>query len=341
MEVIAEVYKRLFEMEDLNKDITLENMILDSNQNIPMILTDKTGTVIQHIHLDPNKVNKEGYLIKKLNEMKVDNKPIVLDIQGGGKQYVYYSDSDILTNLRYYPIGLILVLFLFSLAIYFYNFSNRIAAQNKLWTGMAKETAHQIGTPLTSLMGWATLLKEDEKTKPTALELEKDIQRLEVIASRFSKIGSEPELNKADIVAFTEESLKYLESRASKQVKFVFTKPKDRISVKLNKELYGWVLENLVKNALDAMQGKGRVEVDVTRNTSHAIIKVRDTGKGIPKSMQKKIFNPGFTTKKRGWGLGLSLSKRIIEDFHNGKIEVIYAEQHQGSCIQVSIPMVV
>ncbi len=337
MEIFGVAYQKL-NSDDLDRDVTLERYILESITNIPMILTDADGNVIYNRNLGFKKEKDTLYLQKRLAEMKMHNKPIVVDYQGELTQYVYYSDSNIITKLKYFPLGLLLVLILFALALYLYSRNNRIAAQNRLWTGMAKETAHQIGTPLTSLMGWSTLLKDDEQTKATGIEMEKDIKRLEVIANRFSKIGSTPTLYHKDLVVFTNESMLYLKSRASNQVSFELKTSADVIMAHFNPELYGWVLENLIKNALDAMQGKGSITIEMEEDDKKAIIKITDTGKGIPKAQHKTIFNPGFTTKQRGWGLGLSLSKRIISDFHGGQIFVLRSEVNKGTCFQINLP---
>lgn len=338
MEILAEAYNRLLNTSDLNADISLENQIIASNYNIPLILTDDKGNILEYHNLDNKKLQTKKYLKKQLSIMKAQNKPLVIDLGENNRQYIYYQDSEILTNLKYYPLGLLLVLLLFSLVIYLYNISNKTAAQNLLWTGMAKETAHQIGTPLTSLMGWIAILREDSKNEEVANEIENDVKRLDIIANRFSKIGSDTKLEPLDIVVLTYDTFHYLESRASHQVVFDFHSKVSNCSVKLNAELYGWVIENLVKNAIDAMQGRGHISLEIGEEENNAVIKFKDTGKGIPKKQFKKIFEPGFTTKKRGWGLGLSLSKRIIEDFHNGKIMVYESEIGKGTTFLIKIP---
>jgi signal transduction histidine kinase len=211
-----------------------------------------------------------------------------------------------------------------------------MATENKLWAGMAKETAHQIGTPLSSLIGWLEILKSDTIAETTVLEIEKDIIRLQSITDRFSKIGSEPILEKKDIISETEKSFAYLQSRFSKQVIFSFNAPEFPITVSLNPALFSWTIENLVKNAIDAMRGRGKLDVVIELEGEFVKIKVSDTGKGIPKKQFKTIFEPGFTTKKRGWGLGLSLTKRIVEEYHNGKVKVLHSEINKGTTMQIS-----
>jgi len=213
--------------------------------------------------------------------------------------------------------------------------SSKVAEQNKLWTGMAKETAHQIGTPLSSLLGWIAILKMENVDDKYVVEIEKDVHRLNTIANRFSKIGSLPTLKKLDIIAVTKNAYEYLEYRSSKQISFTFESSKEKLYSNLNEELYAWVIENLIKNAIDAMLGKGQLTVAITADAKNIKIDITDTGKGMAKSQFKKIFKPGFTTKKRGWGLGLSLSKRIIEDYHKGKIVVKNSEINKGTTFQI------
>lgn len=338
MEILAAAYKRL-NNPDLDADTSLELAILESNTSIPMIVTYEDGSISLDKNLNESKKKRSPeYLQKQLAIMKAQNKPILVE-NNNVKQYIYYKDSRVLTNLKYYPIALVFILLLFAFIIYLFSRSNKIASQNQLWTGMAKETAHQIGTPLTSLLGWIAILKEDKADTYIADEIENDVKRLEVIAQRFSKIGSKPALQKTDLVRLTRESFTYLQSRSSQKVDFNFHTAVDSLETDVNPELLGWVIENLVKNAIDAMQGKGTIDLSVDRNTHHAIISVTDTGKGISRKNFTKIFEPGFTTKQRGWGIGLSLSKRIIEDFHKGKIFVKTSEMGQGTTFCVKIPL--
>ena len=336
MEILAAAYKRL-NSADLNAELSLERQIIKSNSSIPMLVTNAEGKITQDVNLGTSLLDREVFLKKQLELMKAQNPPIIIQYKGGEKQSIYYKDSQILTNLKYYPLALILVLLLFFLVIYLFTKSTRVASENILWTGMAKETAHQIGTPLSSLMGWVAILKEYEANQEIATEIEKDITRLEVIANRFSKIGSESPLQNQNIVALTKKSYDYLASRSSKRVNFIFNTSSNEIKVPINVELFGWVIENLVKNAIDAMQGKGTITLNIVENTTKLTIEITDTGKGIPKSKHKEIFEPGYTTKKRGWGLGLSLSKRIIEDFHKGKIYVKESKKEVGTTFCVEL----
>jgi signal transduction histidine kinase len=337
MEILAGAFER-FSINDLNADFSLEDKIIGNNNNIPMIITDEKDSITIWANLDDEKVHERSYLEKQLRIMKSQNEPIkVSHIRSNGAQMIYYRDSDLLTKLKYYPIALILILFLFASVIYLFFKSNTIADQNKLWTGMAKETAHQIGTPLSSLMGWIEILRLEGTNPDTVNEISKDVDRLSVIAERFSKIGSVPNLTKNNIVAVTKKSFLYLESRSSKQVKFQFKSQKPELLVMLNEQLYGWVIENLVKNAIDAMEGKGEITLAIAEKNQLVYVTATDTGKGIPSNLQHKIFSPGFTTKSRGWGLGLSLAKRIINDYHEGKISVLESTPGKGTSIQIKL----
>ena len=319
---------------ELNQNLSELTLKVMSNNNNPLILVSEEGEIMSSIHLDSIKSKNNKYLERQLAIMKSQNEPIKVSYLGR-TDYIYYKDSDLLNKLTYYPLALLLILGLFSVIIYMVYTSNKIAEQNKLWTGMAKETAHQIGTPLSSLLGWIEILKTENIDQDYVQEMQKDIDRLSIITNRFSKIGSLPELAANDIVAITKQTFTYLQSRSSKQVSFDFNTTKTSILIQLNTELYGWVIENLIKNAIDAMQGKGQIKVAITDTQKQVSIQVNDTGKGMPKSMYKQVFKPGFTTKKRGWGLGLSLSKRIIDDYHNGKIQVLKSELGKGTTFEI------
>jgi len=337
MEVLAKAYERL-SIADLNADISLEYTIIENNNNIPMIITNEKDSISAWSNLDSIKLKRPNYLINQLAIMKSQNQPISVSYKKANiNQLVYYRDSDLLTKLKYYPVALVLILFLFASVIYLFFKSNKIADQNKLWTGMAKETAHQIGTPLSSLLGWIEILRLENIDEATIQEIEKDVDRLNIIAERFSKIGSVPKLDKQNIVEATRTSFNYLKSRSSKQVHFNFETSQPEIFININHQLFSWVVENLVKNAIDAMEGKGDISLHIKENDKNAIISISDTGKGIPKNIQQKIFSPGYTTKKRGWGLGLSLAKRIIEDYHNGKIYVLKSMLGKGTTFAITL----
>ena len=334
MEILAEAQRELATNTNLDANVDLPLKILENNSNIPMISVDENGEM-EYQNLDSIKSLDPEYLEQQLAKMKSENKPIVISYKGENKKLIYYRDSDLLNKLTYYPIALILILFLFLTVIYLFFNSNKIAETNKLWTGMAKETAHQIGTPLSSLLGWIAILKMEKVDDKYVEEIEKDVHRLNTIANRFSKIGSMPELKKENVVSTTKTAFDYLESRSSKKITFSFSTNEDTIYTKLNTELFGWVIENLIKNAIDAMLGKGSLSIIIESTQKKVKITVSDSGKGMSKKLYKQIFKPGFTTKKRGWGLGLSLSKRIIQDYHNGKIFVKKSEIGKGSTFEI------
>lgn len=350
MEILGEAYER-FATVDLDVDVELERFILESNNSIPMIITDGKDNITLWSNLSvPDttynslSVKQRMQLTKQLELMKTQNSPIDVSYEVETikvHQYIFYRNSDLLTKLKYYPLALVLILVLFSSVIFLFFKSSKIAEQNKLWTGMAKETAHQIGTPLSSLLGWIELLRLENIDKNIPNEIEKDVNRLNVIADRFSKIGSIPTLKKHNIISETKTAYNYFESRSSKQIEFIFNSEAKEITTLLNTQLYGWVIENLIKNSIDAMQGKGIVTIDITETSKLVNILISDTGKGIPKNLRQQIFNPGYTTKKRGWGLGLSLSKRIVEEYHNGKIFVQKSEIGKGTTFCVSLKKVV
>ena len=341
--------------EDVNINKVVDYIVLKTNITAPMVLADDENNVILHRNIfakprlseknelaqiyndsiDDNYV--EAHKNRFISKFKNENQPLVMDEL---EQTLYYGTSPLLNNLKYYPLALLLIILLFSAVVYFFYRSSKVAEQNKLWTGMAKETAHQIGTPLSSLIGWTEILKSEDVNPDYIVEMEKDVDRLQTITERFSKIGSIPELKGADIALETRNEITYLQSRTSKLIEFDIEIPEREILVKINEQLYGWTIENLVKNAIDAMKGKGELTLQLTQRERLVFINISDTGKGIPKSQFNTIFNPGFTTKKRGWGLGLSLSRRIIEDYHNGKIKVLHSELNKGTTMQIVLKTV-
>ena len=339
IEIFAAAFKELVSNPDLNENTNLINKVYETIEDTPTILVNKDGSIHLYRNLDTIKAKKTAYLQKQLNIMKAQNEPIEIE-SFGVTQYFYYRNSDLLYKLKYYPLALLLILCLFLAIVYMVYKSNKVAEQNKLWTGMAKETAHQIGTPLSSLLGWIAILRTENVNEEYIVEIEKDVDRLSTIANRFSKIGSLPKLKTHNIVSITQTAFNYLQSRSSKQINFSFSSDKEELLTQLNVELYGWVIENLIKNAIDAMQGKGSISLKIKETNKLLKITVSDSGKGIPKSQFKQIFKPGFTTKKRGWGLGLSLSKRIIEDYHNGKIAVQKSEIGKGTTFEIQLDKV-
>ena len=337
MENFAQAQIELGKIIDINGNISgFPLKIIQSNSSTPMIIEDSEGNFqSKNIELKSENVQEQlMFLSKKFRE---ENKPIDVIYNGNTLSTLYYGDSELLNKLKYYPFALLLILFLFSAVILLYYKSTQVASQNKLWTGMAKETAHQIGTPLSSLIGWAELLKSENINPDYIFEIEKDIQRLEIITDRFSKIGSKPVLKTRDIIEATIESFNYLKLRSSKLISFEIKTPEIEILVPLNLELFSWTIENLVVNGIDSMKGKGHITVFLTSTEKTVLINVTDSGKGIKNNLFKKVFETGFTSKKRGWGLGLSLAKRIIEDYHNGKIKVLKSEIDVGTTIQISL----
>ncbi|RLD47755.1 MAG: sensor histidine kinase [Bacteroidetes bacterium] len=349
MEVLATAYEN-FNNVDLDIDISLEEKIIQSNRSIPMIITFENGDINRWQNLDVENTKKftslpvddRLYLSRQLNQMKEENEPLIVNFQQGQidiTEKIYYRDSDLLNKLQYYPLGLVLILFLFGTIIYLAFKSNKIAEQNKLWAGMAKETAHQIGTPLSSIMAWMELLRMGEGTADQAAdEIEKDIRRLEIITERFSKIGSIPALKPDNIVKIIYDSIAYLKPRSPKKTSYIIDFPENKeVLVPVNASLFSWVIENLCKNAIDAMDGVGTILITMKEDARQVIIDVSDTGRGISRTEQRDIFNPGYTSKKRGWGLGLSLSKRIIRDYHKGKIFVKSSTMGEGTTFRVII----
>ena len=320
---------------DANADVELPLQIFSTNSSIPIILTEN-NKIINAVNIDEKIIASTSESAHFLADLKNENDPIVIQYAPGKFQKLYYGNSALLNKLKYYPIALVLIIVLFAALVYNFYRSTKMATQNKLWAGMAKETAHQIGTPLSSLIGWIELLKAENVAESTTQEIEKDIERLQTITDRFSKIGSEPKLENQDIIAATQETVDYLQSRFSKQVVFSFQAPELPVFVLFNATLHSWTIENLVKNAIDAMKGKGNLDLVMEQEGEWIQIKVSDTGIGIPKKQFKTIFEPGFTTKKRGWGLGLSLTKRIVEEYHKGRIKVVQSEIGKGSTIQLS-----
>ena len=322
-------------LEDDNiSNLTLE--VLRNNSTTPMIKVNKNGEIeFNNIN---NLNSKDSIKISKLiRKFKSENKPIKISYNNEVIETLYYGNSDVINKLKYYPLALILIILLFISLIYFYYKSSKSATLNMLWTGMAKETAHQIGTPLTSLMGWVEILKNKNIDPNYITEINKDIDRLNIISERFNKIGSKPVLKKYNLSSLTKESLDYLQTRLSNKVKIEFKSKDTNLDCLINEQLYSWTIENIIKNSVDAIKGDGNIIVSIVEQKTTLEVSITDNGSGINKNEFKKIFNPGYTSKKRGWGLGLSLSKRIIEDYHNGKIFVKYSEKNVKTIIQIEL----
>lgn len=313
---------------DTNLDLIL--LILTENRTIPIIQTTQGDSIIATTNIPEYISSNTKELDAFLKKLKSQNAPIVINV-GQQSQYLYYGDSSLLTKLKYYPLSLVLIFLFFTVLIIVFYKSNKSASQNRLWTGMAKETAHQIGTPLTSLLGWIEIMKIENVEDYIISEVQKDVSKLQIIADRFSKIGSKPVLIPLDIVHETKKTFEYIQKRNSNQIDFQISLPSYEIWIPLNKELHSWTIENLLKNAIDAIKGKGKISLYIQDSEHQVTINIKDSGSGIPKKHYKKIFEPGYTTKKRGWGLGLSLTKRIVEDFQNGTVKVLHSEIGKGS----------
>ena len=313
----------------------LHLLVFQKNTSTPMILVSKDGTIKTN-NIDPELAKDSLYLVRKMAQFEDENAPLVMEYKGEQLATLYYGNSEVLNKLKYYPLALLLIIFLFGTVIFFFFRTNKVSEQNKLWAGMAKETAHQIGTPLTSLLGWNEHLKGEQVNPDITREIEKDIIRLQTITDRFSKIGSLPKLEKLDIVEETRNAYDYLKSRSSKLVHFSFDSKVESLPVHLNSSLYNWTIENLVKNGIDAMKGKGHISIEIIPDGKHVNILISDTGSGIARGNFQTIFNPGVTTKKRGWGMGLSLVKRIVEEYHKGKIKVLSSSK-EGTIMQISL----
>ena len=320
--------------DDNVSNLTLE--VLRNNSTTPMIKVNKNGEIeFNNIN---NLNSKDSIKISELiRKFKSENKPIKISYNNEVIETLYYGNSDVINKLKYYPLALILIILLFISLIYFYYKSSKSATLNMLWTGMAKETAHQIGTPLTSLMGWVEILKNKNIDPNYITEINKDIDRLNIISERFNKIGSKPVLKKYNLSSLTKESLDYLQTRLSNKVKIEFKSKDTNLDCLINEQLYSWTIENIIKNSVDAIKGDGNIIVSIVEQKTTLEVSITDNGSGINKNEFKKIFNPGYTSKKRGWGLGLSLSKRIIEDYHNGKIFVKYSEKNVKTIIQIEL----
>jgi two-component sensor histidine kinase len=338
MQEYAIMAKDLYNEEsDVFSDLHL--VVGENTTTIPLITVNNKGKMTARNV--PDVIKQDTVALRALVEkFKTQNEPIVTNFEGKPFATIYYGNSEIIENIKYYPLALALIMLLFGAVIWFFYRSTKVGEQNKLWAGMAKESAHQIGTPLSSLIGWTTILKDTDVDPSYIVEMEKDITRLGIITDRFSKIGSIPELKEQDIVTQTREAVGYITSRVSKLVTFTIDLPEQPITVKLNESLYAWVIENLIKNGIDAMRGKGAMAIYLRTDVYNVYIRITDSGKGIPKSQWNQVFQPGFTTKKRGWGLGLSLAKRIINDYHNGKIKVAESKRDKGTTFEISIPRI-
>lgn len=335
VELWAEATHQVIQSEDSDKNYGFLLKVIQNNETVPVMWVDADENIITSRNLDESKVHNEAYLKKKLQEMKDENPPLEIELPGNVKQYIYYGKSTLLTRLVYYPYVQLGMILLFIMVAYYAFSSSRKAEQNQVWVGLSKETAHQLGTPISSLLAWLEVMKLKTADKKLLLELEKDVRRLEKITERFSKIGAKPRLENQNIQELIQQAVNYLKSRVSDKISFNVQLLDDEIRAPINSALFEWVIENVCKNAIDAIEGNGEIKIRVLDNTQVIYIDVTDTGKGISKSRYKTIFKPGFTTKDRGWGLGLSLTKRIVEEYHDGKIFVLDSEVNKGTTIRI------
>ncbi len=332
----AEATRRIGLPETENNELVFLLKILQGNTTVPVIVTSSEGQILHHRNLDSIRATDSIFLYRQLEKMKEGYDPIRISLEPHGDyQMIYYDKSTLLTRLTYYPYVQLVVIMLFIVVAYLAFSSSRKAEQNQVWVGLSKETAHQLGTPISSLMAWHEMLKLKNTDKDLQEEFEKDLTRLEKIAERFSKIGSKPKLKQENIIQVLQNSLNYIKSRSSERIKVEFNPPEDKIFLPLNAELFEWVVENICKNGIDAMNGSGKIVLSLRDNTQVLYVDIADTGKGIPKNKFKTIFKPGYTTKERGWGLGLSLTKRIVEEYHDGKVFVHYSEIGKGTKIRI------
>lgn len=326
-------------MDGLINSFISETVI--NSASVPVIMTDSTRQEVIRVHnVDSIEVASPAQLESRLGAMAQENKPIQIELPDRGTNYIYFENSLILTQLKYFPMVQLILVGVFLLVAYLIFSTFRKAEQNQVWVGMAKETAHQLGTPLSSLMAWMDILEAKGVDKDDIAEINKDVKRLEIITNRFSKIGSKPSLEEEYAAEVVRTALGYLEGRVSRRVQIKTGKMDESLKMRVSLPLFGWVLENLVKNAIDAMEAEGTLTAEVTEEGNYVAIDITDSGKGIPKGKQKTVFQPGFTTKKRGWGLGLSLTKRIVENYHDGKIFVKKSEPGVGTTFRILLEQV-
>ncbi len=332
IELWAEGMKQLSDIENSSKDITFVFEVIQNNTTVPVILTDEKDSILSFRNFPFSKINTPEKVKKTLSKMRSSHEPILVTLLDGKKNYIYFKDSITLVRLTYYPYVLVAIIIVFLIITYFAFSQARRAEQNRIWIGLAKETAHQLGTPTSSLLACLEILKEGGDGPTVAIELEK-------IADRFSKIGSIPSLEQQNIVEIINKSSEYLKSRVSNRIAFTrLYDQNEAVFIPVNSILIEWVVENIVRNAVDAIQGEGEILFNIVDHIQVVYIDITDNGKGIPKSRFKKVFEAGYSTKSRGWGLGLTLSKRIIEEYHDGKIFINYSEVNRGTSFRLVLP---
>jgi nitrogen-specific signal transduction histidine kinase len=323
--------------EVINEYNKLLLRIVEDNITIPLLLTDDEDLILLHKNIDLPQENEVAFLQKKLTAFKSKNMPIILEMEDQTHQYVYYDESKVLKQLFIFPYVQLLIVFGFIIISFFALSSTKKAEQNKVWVGLSKETAHQLGTPISALMAWMEYLRTQAINPAMLAEIDKDVQRLNMIADRFSKIGSHPDLSPIHVNEAIRRSMDYMGRRISTKVSIIYDFPEEAVWALMNESLFGWVIENLIKNAVDAMDGKGIITFSLKQTDKLVKIDVSDTGKGIPKSKFETVFHPGYTTKKRGWGLGLSLVRRIIDSYSKGRIFVLSSETNKGTSFRIEL----
>lgn len=326
-------------LQDNDVDSRLNDLslnVIDENKDIPIIITDKNRNLIESKNIDEEILNNPEKLKQKIAEMDDKYPPFEIQLPNFNNQFVFYDNSDLLNYLRYYPYALGLFIGLYLLFSFWFLRTIKKSDESMLWAGLAKETAHQIGTPLSSMIGWVEVMKLDaNRNDDGLLEINKDINRLKTISERFSKIGSVPELNDLNLKETVQQNFDYLKSRISRKVNFELKVPSREILIPHNRILMSWVIENLVKNAVDAMKGEGKLEISLYSKNNYVLIDVKDSGSGMTNTQMRSAFKPGYSTKKRGWGLGLSLAKRVINEYHNGDIKIAESEVGKGTTFRI------
>ena len=337
IEIWAEANKLFSEADNDDSNLDFYMRIMENNTTIPVIIVDREQKIKFWGNIDSTKMENPKYAVRRLEQMKTrtDHSPIILNLYDDIEQYVYYDDSSILYQLKIYPYIQLGIIILFIGVAYFAFSASRKSEQNRVWVGLSKETAHQLGTPISSLLAITEMLKMQVNDNALMDELDKDVSRLHAITERFSKIGSKPATPMADVGQAIANSLIYIRKRSSDKVNIRYNPPDEPVMIPLSEPLFAWVIENICKNALDAMSGAGTIHVELKPSRTQVVIDISDTGKGIPKRKHKTVFKPGYTTKSRGWGLGLSLTKRIIEDYHNGRIFVLRSDSEQGTTFRI------
>lgn len=333
---VADAIKTLSSNSNNSQETGCASNIIAQNTSIPLIYTNEKGEIVDSRNIDTlhSLTPKNKIIPEKLEEFKKVHPAIIADF-GSGKNYVYYGESYLLTQLRYFPYVQLAIIFIFLAVVLFAVSSAHRSLQNQVWVGLSKETAHQLGTPLSSIEAWLELLREENPESEAASEMQKDLDRLKLVADRFSKVGSAPQLVEENLITRLEGIVDYMQRRAPQKVLITLHKSEHDVPVNISGPLFDWVMENLIRNALDAMAGKGTIDITVTNTPQQVWVDVQDNGKGIPSHLVKNVFAPGFTTKKRGWGLGLSLSRRIIEKYHHGSIYVKQSEVGKGTTFRI------